>query len=355
MSHEPPTRERATADLLWTGTQKSTQGGWFTRPKKNDEEGKLNMEKESLQNIVAACRPFMQKCIQQEYDYQFDEHDLSFLPSVTYLFEHLHLYSEEEVSHLIVAEHLAEEIIWLKAFYDMRHDLMEAAKKKPHMPWYPYHSRLQAFENTITYFSATGIIRWRDDRELFALSTLVYEYPFYLSLAEKLVAHVHEEVGGDKAPELTREDLILLYELRLGLIRDGILSVCPTDYRKPSTSLTTDWLLAQKRDIYFEMLDQDKLGKWILFASHDEIDRLWRKIALATTKGQLGVAAKSSTANPQKTKHQHAYVIHVYTENYQDTETILSVREHLKLLGVVQPLAYRRHRSSEKPSDLYMI
>jgi hypothetical protein len=182
------------------------------------------------------------------------------------------------------------------------------------------------------------------------------ENPLYLSLAEKALAHVNAEVGGDPAPKMTRTDLILIYELRLLYLKYGVEFICPSDYRKPSEVKREEWLLAQQRGTSFTSRNRAKTGRWTIFASTSDIDQLWKRISRATTNGQLGIAAQVSTARPKKTQHTQEYVLYVYTKDYQDQDDVFRVRSSLATLGVTQQITYRPEKSSSKdakPQAIY--
>jgi hypothetical protein len=184
--------------------------------------------------------------------------------------------------------------------------LQEHAKEAVSEGYYPFRQRLETLEGSINYSLACGIMRPSDDHELLLIAEVAQENPLYLSLAEKILAEVNAEVGGDPAPEMTRQDWILLYELRLQLLKYGHAYVCPSDYRKPSTVTQEEWLFAHKRrQTFIEQTNKATIGKWIIFVPSDKVDKLWKKTARATSEGQLGIAAKVSTAKPKKTKHEH--------------------------------------------------
>ena len=83
-------------------------------------------------------------------------------------------------------------------------------------------------------------------------------------------------------------------------------------------------------------------GKWLIFVSHDRIDRMWTKIKTATEEGRLGGMAKAATAkvNPSfpisKVK-----VICVYTYNWKDEPDVTRIREELRKIGITHKISYK--------------
>lgn len=292
----------------------------------------------------------MKKLGTEEYDYCFDPIDLATLPLFDQVIERFSTYSKFEFSQYSNPSWMFQhELLWLYAFSNMRVILQEHTKQTASEAYYPFRQRLEALEHDIRYLLATGILRASDDVEVLLLPELALENPLYLSLAEKQLALIHSQVGGDPAPEMTRGDFILLYELRLQILKEGSSSVCPSDYRKPSKVTREEWLYAHKRgQIYVDQTQE--IGMWTIFASQGEIDSLWKHSARATSAGELGIAAKVSTARPKKTKHRHEFVLYVYTQDYRDQQDIFRVRSRLAEFGVTQEITYRQNCSSSKLS-----
>jgi len=79
------------------------------------------------------------------------------------------------------------------------------------------------------------------------------------------------------------------------------------------------------------------VGKWLIHASPENIDEVWKTIASSTFDGELGVDAKVSTV-AQGTSE---FVICVYTKNYLDVDDVKRVRKKLAELGFTQRLYYK--------------
>jgi hypothetical protein len=308
------------------------------------------MEQQTIEQLFKVCKPLMRKLGEEDYDYQFDVLDLAVIPALDQLLTQLASCTDlDSLSDSVLSDIVPYDLLWLHAFSDMRVILREHAKQAPSEAYYPFRQRLKTLERGIDEFLACGILRPSDDYELLLIAEVAQENPLYLSIAEKMLAIVNAEVGGDPAPEMTRQEWILLYEFRLQLLKYGHESVCPSDYRKPSTVIQEEWLYAHKRGQTFIMQENKAvMGKWIIFVSADEVDRLWKKIARATSEGQLGIAAKISTAKPKKTKHTYDFVLYVYTQDYHDQQDVFRVRSRLTELGITQEIVYRQECPSSK-------
>ncbi|KEF62307.1 uncharacterized protein A1O9_00279 [Exophiala aquamarina CBS 119918] len=94
-------------------------------------------------------------------------------------------------------------------------------------------------------------------------------------------------------------------------------------------------------------------GKWMLFPTPDDVDRVWRIVAQATWGGQLGVAAKVATKSEGQEAPERAAqrLICIYTYDFSDQDDVkrvlLSIRE-LGLLdnggdhpGAARPIYYK--------------
>lgn len=83
-------------------------------------------------------------------------------------------------------------------------------------------------------------------------------------------------------------------------------------------------------------------GKWLIFVSRKWAASAWAKVAQATHDGELGVAAKISTAWGSDMKGASSLVICVYTRDADDKENIMHVREKLREMGWEKELRYKR-------------
>jgi len=70
-------------------------------------------------------------------------------------------------------------------------------------------------------------------------------------------------------------------------------------------------------------------GKWLLYFGDDMIDEAWRRVALATSKGQLGNCSKCAL-----TPSGPMYVICVYSPDFRDRQEVKRVLNGLRKIGV---------------------
>lgn len=84
--------------------------------------------------------------------------------------------------------------------------------------------------------------------------------------------------------------------------------------------------------------DPHHVGKWLIFASPRAINSFWVCVDLATSKGDLGIDAKVSTAF-EVIDEKH--VICVYTKDWRDKGDVLRVRGALRRLGFTETLYYK--------------
>jgi hypothetical protein len=90
-------------------------------------------------------------------------------------------------------------------------------------------------------------------------------------------------------------------------------------------------------------------GKWLIFISNHNVDRIWVKIKKAVEEGKLGGTAKVATAKVNldflgsKTK-----VICVYTYDWRDEQDVKRVREELRKLGITRKIAYKSDDDTDR-------
>ena len=82
-----------------------------------------------------------------------------------------------------------------------------------------------------------------------------------------------------------------------------------------------------------------KVGKWLLFFPEKEVDSVWKKIATAVLRGELGSCAHAKVATALQKKEN--YLICVYTPNYLDGADVMVVRKKLREMGFTQTLYYK--------------
>lgn len=100
---------------------------------------------------------------------------------------------------------------------------------------------------------------------------------------------------------------------------------------KSGTKITTDTLddLARRRN--------NRVGKWLVYCKTENVDAVWKDIAMATIRNELGILTKVATRDPERAVH----VICVYTKNYLDEEDVMRVREKLRQMGHEGRLYYK--------------
>lgn len=89
--------------------------------------------------------------------------------------------------------------------------------------------------------------------------------------------------------------------------------------------------------------EDDKGGKWLVFADAAEADELWRKIRDATAANDLGIWAKVSTAKALPESDDNRVVIYVSTADWSDEKDVMDIREKLRALGVEKRIGYKRN------------
>ncbi|QYZ79255.1 DUF1917 domain-containing protein [Methanofollis formosanus] len=87
----------------------------------------------------------------------------------------------------------------------------------------------------------------------------------------------------------------------------------------------------------------EQAGKWLIFCDTAEVDALWKNVRDATVAGDLGISAKVSTARPNPDSRDDRKVVYVYTRDWSDEADVMRVREHLRALGVVDRIGYKRN------------
>jgi hypothetical protein len=81
----------------------------------------------------------------------------------------------------------------------------------------------------------------------------------------------------------------------------------------------------------------DTAGKWMLYCTHENIDRVWETVCRATIQGKLGFSSKVATFNP----NQKMYLICVYCLNFNDKFDLERVLQGLKKLGLVVKCGFK--------------
>ncbi|WP_292364601.1 MULTISPECIES: putative phosphothreonine lyase domain-containg protein [unclassified Methanoculleus] len=111
----------------------------------------------------------------------------------------------------------------------------------------------------------------------------------------------------------------------------------------PSKTTRMYWIVQDAPGPSGRGLDDDRVGKWLIFVAADEVDEAWRKIRDETVKGTLGISAKVSTAKPNPDSRDERSVIYVYTRDWADEADVMRVRERLRELGFEERIGYKRN------------
>ncbi|MFA5614821.1 MAG: putative phosphothreonine lyase domain-containing protein [Methanoculleus sp.] len=90
-------------------------------------------------------------------------------------------------------------------------------------------------------------------------------------------------------------------------------------------------------------LDDEQVGKWLIFVPPDGADEAWRKVRDETARGLLGISAKVSTAKPNPDSRDERAVIYIYTRDWADETDVMRVRKRLRDIGFVDRLGYKRN------------
>lgn len=89
-------------------------------------------------------------------------------------------------------------------------------------------------------------------------------------------------------------------------------------------------------------------GKWLIFVSNFNVDRIWIKIKNATGNGSLGGLSKVATAkvNPEFSNSK-VKVICVYTYDWRDEKDVKRVREELRKIGISRKISYKTDEDTD--------
>jgi len=110
---------------------------------------------------------------------------------------------------------------------------------------------------------------------------------------------------------------------------------------KPSKVKDAYWIYAERKKGKYPKLTT-KAGKWLIFVSIQEVDKVWEKIKRATEEGLLGSSSKVSTAKPNPNAiSPNTKVICVYTYDWTDENDVMRIREELRKLGITWKIPYK--------------
>jgi len=149
--------------------------------------------------------------------------------------------------------------------------------------------------------------------------------------------------------ERFREDYPELAEALLPVgIRAVYASLMEGEGSLPSKTTRTYWIVQDAPTPSPGGIDDDQVGKWLIFTAAGDADDAWRKIRGETVKGTLGISAKVSTAKPNPDSRDERSVIYVYTRDWADEADVMRVRERLRELGFTERIGYKRNIETYK-------
>ncbi|MFZ2975411.1 MAG: putative phosphothreonine lyase domain-containing protein [Candidatus Moraniibacteriota bacterium] len=90
-------------------------------------------------------------------------------------------------------------------------------------------------------------------------------------------------------------------------------------------------------------------GKWLLFVSAYNVNRIWMKIKKATEEGNLGGISKVATAkvNPEF-PNSKVRIICVYTYDWRDENDVKRIREELRKISITRKISYKTDEDTNR-------
>jgi hypothetical protein len=82
----------------------------------------------------------------------------------------------------------------------------------------------------------------------------------------------------------------------------------------------------------------DTVGKWQVYVQREHVDEAWTTVAAMVAAGQLGPAAKVSTAkeNPNSSSSPDVHVVIVYAADWRDVADLRRILRALRGAGLAQ-------------------
>jgi Basophilic leukemia-expressed protein Bles03 len=111
----------------------------------------------------------------------------------------------------------------------------------------------------------------------------------------------------------------------------------------PSKTTLMYWIVQDAPGAAPNQVDDEKVGKWLIFLEQDQVDEGWRRVRDDTCAGLLGFSAKVSTAKPNPESRDLRKVIYVYTKDWADETDVMRVRERLRERGFTERIGYKRN------------
>lgn len=130
---------------------------------------------------------------------------------------------------------------------------------------------------------------------------------------------------------------------RFGSVQKIYGMLCDGEGVLPSKTSQTYWIVQDAPGSAPEAIEDEHAGKWLIFQEPEVADDAWKKVRDATIAHELGISAKVSTAKPNPDSRDSRRVIYVYTKDWADEADVMRVREHLRSLGFVDRIGYKRN------------
>ena len=115
----------------------------------------------------------------------------------------------------------------------------------------------------------------------------------------------------------------------------------PYSNAKPSEVTDVYWLSAERKKGKY-LSHSSRSGKWLIFVTLNEIDRVWARVKKATEEGKLGSCAKVATGKSNRNAtSSNTKVICVYTYDWTDERDVKRIREELRKIGITNRIPYK--------------
>lgn len=111
----------------------------------------------------------------------------------------------------------------------------------------------------------------------------------------------------------------------------------------PSKTSLMYWIVQDAPSAAPNQVDDEKVGKWLIFLEEDQVDEGWRRVRDDTCAGLLGISTKVSTVKPNPESRDRRKVIYVYTKDWADEADVMRVRERLREQGFTDRIGYKRN------------
>ena len=115
---------------------------------------------------------------------------------------------------------------------------------------------------------------------------------------------------------------------------------------KPSEVTDVYWLFAERKKGKYPS-HTSRSGKWLIFVTLNDIDRMWAKVKKATEDGKLGSCAKVATVKSNRhARGSNTKVICVYTYDWTDERDVKRIREELRKIGITNRVPYKADKNT---------